>query len=293
MNYIKKPQLPSLREINNCSRLLKDAQTHPQWGAYTFLDTLYTSFEEGKFIAPLWYHDKQHTTEWVAPAAYSIGLEELRKGNITLRDLLLVGIAASFHDTGFSLGESHYDGNEPVGAGFARMYMKNCDYDYSENDMCLVENAIQETNRECRGTSIISEILLDGDLAYMGAQNTLDFLAVEDNLRKEIKARPESKLYKITEEKMENIVNKYQSIFESPTLENQNLFKKGKLEYGLLWEYAWRLVSQGFMQGEYWNRETSRALFQPHKEKNLEIFSSIVKKAEQNFDDKVWSIIPA
>ena len=99
--------------------------------AYSYLDQLDNS--------AVIYHRKAHTVDCVVPAA----LEIAQAGGFSLEEILIVGIAAAFHDTGFS---KQYNANEPIGAQFAENYMRSSQHSYTEERIQFVTDAIGNTD---------------------------------------------------------------------------------------------------------------------------------------------------
>lgn len=87
-----------------------------------------------KFSEVLPYHGKHHTEDVMREAIFLA----LAEGNIDDRELLLLAIAAAYHDSGFAL---QYDANEALGAKEASKSMRN--FDAREID--AVERAILAT----------------------------------------------------------------------------------------------------------------------------------------------------
>lgn len=131
------------------------------------------------------FHCRDHTEQIVVPGS----LEIARLENLTPENCWLVGIAALFHDTGFT---KQYIGNEPIGAKLAEEYMRTAELAYTEAQIQAVTEAILNTNMKNNPPSQLAEVLRDADLSAIGRQ---DFLTWQNRLRAEVLVHPESPMF--------------------------------------------------------------------------------------------------
>ncbi len=129
----------------------------------------------------LHYHSAAHTKMVINRSielAHSDGLAD--------RDILLIGIAAAFHDAGFL--EQRVD-NERIGAALAKKAMRNCNR-FSAEEQNLVAQMIMDTKLTEKGpaqvaTTALSAWLLDADLANLGDStffSQTELIALELNI---------------------------------------------------------------------------------------------------------------
>ena len=125
---------------------------------------------------PNWltYHNAEHT-RYVLQKAETIALHE----NIEGRDLLLIKIAALYHDSGFLI--DHVD-HEDLGCKLASKELRGTQLTQLEIDK--VCGMIQATNIPQRPRNILEKIVADADLEYLG---TAKFEAFGGNLFKELR----------------------------------------------------------------------------------------------------------
>lgn len=134
------------------------------------------------------YHSFQHTKE-----VFEKSIQLAIRDGLSERDIMLVAIAAAWHDTGFIQQRTR---NEPIGAAWAREAMQRVG-GFTESEILDVETAILNTyvafNPELktlvqRCTGRISPWLLDADLANFGQTNLLlkSCLVFEEIARKPI-----------------------------------------------------------------------------------------------------------
>lgn len=116
---------------------------------------------------PYWlsYHDVNHT-KYVLQKAEEIAKEE----NISGRELLLVKIAALYHDTGFL--EDRKDHEERSCKIFS--------VDFSESDLSLAEielvcGLIMATRVPQQAETLLAKIVADADLEYLGTEHFESF----------------------------------------------------------------------------------------------------------------------
>lgn len=112
----------------------------------------------------LHYHSAVHTKTVLCRS-----IELAHADGLADRDILLLGIAAAFHDAGFL--EQRAD-NERIGARLAKKAMQNCDR-FSTEEQNLVSQMIMDTKLAEKGpaqiaTTALSAWLLDADLANFG-----------------------------------------------------------------------------------------------------------------------------
>ena len=138
-----------------------------------------------KLDSNLCYHGKEHTLRYVLPAALAIAHGE----RFSAEEKYIVGIAAAFHDTGFS---EQYNANEAIGVRHAEEYMDSSALFYSEEHLALIREAILNTNREIPPPSKYAEVLRDADVAILG---NADFFTWNKALREESQLHPESQLH--------------------------------------------------------------------------------------------------
>ena len=124
---------------------------------------------------PNWltYHNAEHT-KYVLEKAESIALHE----NIEGRDLLLIKIAALYHDAGFLI--DHKD-HESLGCKLASRELLGTPLSQEEIDK--VCGMIKATNIPQRPRNILEKIVADADLEYLGTDN---FEAFGGNLYQEL-----------------------------------------------------------------------------------------------------------
>src|ERR1035437_3720859 len=134
----------------------------------------------------LYYHNFSHTFNYVYPEAVRLGKAE----GLDCEGLLLVSIAALFHDTGYL---DQYEGNESFGAGRAKAFI------LCTNDTNLIKglnficDAILNTDMKTPPKNLVERILRDADLSAHGMP---EFLDLNSRLRSEALAHPNSEIYK-------------------------------------------------------------------------------------------------
>jgi len=271
---------------------LHDAEIHPLYGAYYHLP----------FNDPyLRYHLSPHTTEDVVRAADILAHMEFAAGNLkSLDDILMVGIAARFHDTGFFLHDTtnrihpdksikeYYDLNEPFGSAFAEQYMEKCDHPFTLWQIQVVRAAILNTDMRNKPGSTISAIVRDADLSYLEELNTQKFLKTENSLKIEVKMHEDSRLYKNTEKEMERILEEYKSFREFWGLEKKEITigNRGSKNYDALWDYAWHRQSLFFMQHIHeWFTDSAKRLYTEAKEINRRVYKKQLRQSQNHFID--------
>lgn len=108
--------------------------------------------------AYLTYHNVQHTRN-VVEAATHLAIQE----NLSDRDKLLVQTAALLHDTGFL--QSH-DEHENLSCKLARKLLP--DHGFSEEEIQRICTMIMATKLPQSASDLLSRILCDADLYYLG-----------------------------------------------------------------------------------------------------------------------------
>jgi uncharacterized protein len=111
------------------------------------------------------YHDAAHT-KYVLEQAEVIAAHE----NVTGRGLLLVKIAALYHDIGFVEGRHDH---EALGCKFASDDLKNSFLTGAEVEK--VCSMIQATQIPQRPKDLLEQIVADADLEYLGTDNFQKF----------------------------------------------------------------------------------------------------------------------
>lgn len=118
------------------------------------------------------YHGKPHTDDVIEE---SLLLASYYDGQLSDHDRELLGIAAAYHDTGFT---ESYDANEPIGAEIAEKEMRESGY--NEEDVKRVKDAIVSTRIKfvdgrftqlVEGNDLIAKILADADLGNFGRED--------------------------------------------------------------------------------------------------------------------------
>ncbi|HEX4851207.1 MAG TPA: HD domain-containing protein, partial [Puia sp.] len=104
------------------------------------------------------YHDVQHTLD-VIQSAEILAREE----NVTGEDLTLLLTAALVHDTGYL---EAYAGHEEISCSFAKTYLPQ--YEYTPEQVNRVCEMILATRIPQDPKDLLSKILCDGDLFYLG-----------------------------------------------------------------------------------------------------------------------------
>ena len=148
--------------------------------------------------AELCYHNKQHTSEVLHDALMFAMID----GEVSKKEMELLGIAAAFHDTGFVVSSKE---NEPIGAKFAEKSMRK--HRYSEEDISQVKLMILDTQLKPVtengkftlrqfSNSTLSGFLLDADVSNFGRR---DFPIKTDLVYTETKAQDPVKFFSFVE----------------------------------------------------------------------------------------------
>lgn len=124
---------------------------------------------------PRWltYHNAEHT-KYVLAKAETIASHE----NIEGRDLLLIKIAALYHDAGFLI---NHEDHETLGCQLASKELLRTKL--TQQEIEKVCGMIQATNIPQRPRNILEKIVADADLEYLGTDK---FEAFGGNLYKEL-----------------------------------------------------------------------------------------------------------
>ena len=127
----------------------------------------------------LYYHSPDHTKDVLRQS-----MELAQEDALDSRDVLLLAIAAAFHDAGFL---EQRPKNEPIGAQMAVQAMAESGR-FTESEQQLVEQMILDTQLVMEGPAQISNSrlspwLLDADLANLGRE---DFWQQTELLAKEL-----------------------------------------------------------------------------------------------------------
>lgn len=132
---------------------------------------VYKLFKE-KLPATLTYHNYAHTVD-VASDADRIG----RKSGIPEERLVLVTLAAWFHDTGFI---EVYQGHEEVSARIARKFLEN--HGMPQHNIEKVISYIYATRENYQPVNLEEQVIHDADRAHVGKEKFFD---LADQLRRE------------------------------------------------------------------------------------------------------------
>jgi len=121
----------------------------------------------------LTYHSVEHTLDVIEQSG-RIASEE---GVTNERDLLLLQVAALYHDSGFLETYSHHE-------------IKSCDIflidamdlEFTEKEKAIIQGLIMSTKIPQQPKTHMERIICDADLDYLGRS---DFFKIGDSLRKE------------------------------------------------------------------------------------------------------------
>ncbi|MBK21413.1 MAG: hypothetical protein CMP63_03715 [Flavobacteriales bacterium] len=136
-----------------------------------FIDLL----EQNEFVSKLKYHGPHHTVD-VMNSAERIGLAE----GIGKEELMLVKLAALFHDSGFL---NKYQDNEFEGAKLAKRELPR--YGFTDGQVEVVVNMILATKIPQDPKNHLEEILCDADLDYLGRDKN-EFERISSSLAQEL-----------------------------------------------------------------------------------------------------------
>lgn len=136
-----------------------------------FIDLL----EQNEFVSKLKYHGPHHTLD-VMQAAERIGRSE----GLSEEEVMLVKVAALFHDSGFL---NKYQENEPEGAKLAKRELPR--YGFTDAQVEIVEGMILATKIPQDPKNHLEEILCDADLDYLGRDKE-EFDKISSSLAQEL-----------------------------------------------------------------------------------------------------------
>lgn len=130
----------------------------------------------GNLPSDLHYHSIAHTKDVLRQSMRLASMEELNE-----EDSFILMVAALFHDSGFTRsGHQH----EERSCEIAREVLIN--YDFTEEQIESVCTAIMATKIPQTPLNLISKILCDADLDYLGRS---DFYAIGDTLFEEMEGK--------------------------------------------------------------------------------------------------------
>jgi predicted metal-dependent HD superfamily phosphohydrolase len=126
------------------------------------------------------YHTLQHTLD-VLETSVMIGKEE----QVSERDIMLLKIAALFHDTGYLVQRQEHE------ATSCRIFRSYADKTaIREEDKLEIEDLIMATKIPQTPKNHLAQVLCDADLDYLGRD---DFKTISENLFLELQAYKEVK----------------------------------------------------------------------------------------------------
>lgn len=147
--------------------------TKIKWIQYTDIEEQVLDILENKLSKNLHYHSVLHTID-VCTQVEIIGRSE----GLSMDDLLLVKLAALFHDVGFI---NTIDNHEEESTKIAKEILTN--YNYSITEINIVCELIMVTKQNTQPTTLNQQVLKDADLDYLGRA---DFIPISERLWKEI-----------------------------------------------------------------------------------------------------------
>ncbi len=121
----------------------------------------------------LFYHSPEHTLD-VINAAENIGVAE----KINDKDMMLLKTAALFHDSGYLFTAKNHEDNS---CRIARFVLP--DQGFNEDEINIICDLIMATKMPQSPKNILSEILCDADLDYLGRD---DFYELSRKLYEEM-----------------------------------------------------------------------------------------------------------
>lgn len=130
---------------------------------------------ESELADTLYYHSVEHTKDVIFQAERLGKLEKLGQ-----HELLLLKVAALFHDSGFTLSSRNH---EEKGVEIARQMLLNIEL--SNEDFHQIKLAILATKTPQAPITQLGEILCDADLDYLGRPEVEE---IANRLFKELKA---------------------------------------------------------------------------------------------------------
>ena len=130
---------------------------------------------QNEFVSKLKYHGPHHTID-VMEAAERIGRAE----GLGEEDLMLVKIAALFHDSGFL---NKYQNNEPEGAKLAQRELPR--YGFTNSQVKIIEGMVLATKIPQNPKNHLERVLCDADLDYLGREKE-EFDRISSSLANEL-----------------------------------------------------------------------------------------------------------
>ncbi len=147
--------------------------TKIKWIQYIDIEENILDLLENKLSKNLHYHSVFHTID-VCTQVEIIGRAE----GLSMDELLIVKIAALFHDVGFI---NVIDNHEEESVKIAQEILPN--FRYSVEEVEQICNLIMVTKQNTTPTTLCEKVLKDADLDYLGRA---DFIPISDRLWKEI-----------------------------------------------------------------------------------------------------------
>ncbi|NPA37606.1 MAG: HD domain-containing protein [Chlorobi bacterium] len=172
--YKVKGILPALQADDNPLETNKNFRI--KYGLIQFLDIQEEMLDilEKKLPRNLYYHNVKHTIDVITEVEL-IGWAE----GLTEEDILLLKLAALFHDSGHTIS---YKNHEEYSAQIARDILTN--YNYPEEHINTVCRLILSTKFPPTPKDKLEQVICDSDLDYLGRS---DFIPVSNMLYKELK----------------------------------------------------------------------------------------------------------
>ncbi len=130
---------------------------------------------EHKLPKNLPYHNIKHTIDVITEVEL-IGWAE----NVNVEEMLILKLAALFHDTGYTIS---YKNHEENGCIIARNKLKKLNY--PSDIISKIEQLIMATKIGHKPKCLLEKIICDSDLDYLGRS---DFIPVSDMLYQELRA---------------------------------------------------------------------------------------------------------
>ncbi len=131
---------------------------------------------ENKLPKDLFYHNVSHTLRVIEHAIIIANYEK-----VTNHQLLLIKLAALFHDTGFT---KTYVNHEEESCKIAELELQH--YNFSTIDMAAIKGMIMATKLPQSPQTKLEMILADADLEYLGTDL---FLEIGNRLYEELKTK--------------------------------------------------------------------------------------------------------
>ena len=124
----------------------------------------------------LHYHSIEHTLDVLERAKQLAAAE----GITAEEDLILIQVAASYHDAGFLINNRDH---ERLGCKLVRQELP--DYGFNDNQIKAICGMIRATKVPQQPRNLMEEIICDADLDYLGRD---DFYSIGGRLFRELKA---------------------------------------------------------------------------------------------------------